>query len=423
MANTNNSENNSIVNKMSHRKRNSLSSLKIIAINTNSLISLSKRYKLLNFLDTNKPDIALISETKLNKRYKIQFENYDIIRADRLNSQKGGGTAIIINRHFPYQQIFSPSSSNNKIVEYTRIKIQNNNYNLFITSLYVNNLGKRIFIDEIKDLFHKLDLTRGKNYYVMAGDLNARHTEWGDSVDKIKGTLLKRWEISEGLLYRAKIIHPANPSYPSSGSYIDLCIVDSRLEMQDTISGKINTLDYPSDHKALIFTVCLPTHLNTIEPSLNYRFMFKKTKWKKFQKNLNNLHNTEIPNNKNLNIPEIDNYIDQLSNSIQSAIEISVPKYKPKDNVLSYVNHRIKKLHKTKSLLISYLNKNYKIHNNRIDTNFIKYLINHLNMKLKAEYKIAYIRFWEAQVKQINHRNAEALFPKINTFFKKHGFN
>ena len=161
----------------------------------------------------------MICETKLSTRYKLQFLNYELIRTDRLNSQKGGGTAILIKRNIQFEQIFFPSSKNNKSLEYTIIKTQATNYSLYIVALHANNLEKKIFIDEINSLFSKLDLTNCKHYFVMAGDLNVRHSCWGDIVNKTKGTLLKNWEFNDGLLYRAKIIPPAIPTFPSSGSY------------------------------------------------------------------------------------------------------------------------------------------------------------------------------------------------------------
>ena len=48
-------------------------SIKIISVNTNSLISLNKRQELLNFLNNENSDIVLICETKLSKlRRKLQ---------------------------------------------------------------------------------------------------------------------------------------------------------------------------------------------------------------------------------------------------------------------------------------------------------------------------------------------------------------
>ena len=86
-----------------HTSRNAnIALLKILSINTNSLVALNKRYNLLQFISKNNIDIALTCETKLNHRHKIQFANYNIIRTDRSPKSKGGGTAIIIKNTIPF---------------------------------------------------------------------------------------------------------------------------------------------------------------------------------------------------------------------------------------------------------------------------------------------------------------------------------
>lgn len=68
---------------------------KIYAVNTNSIISQNKQFILQTFLDEKKPDIVLLSETKLNASHHINFKNYRILRTDRPLAVQGGGTAIV----------------------------------------------------------------------------------------------------------------------------------------------------------------------------------------------------------------------------------------------------------------------------------------------------------------------------------------
>lgn len=53
--------------------------LNIIHINVNSLIKLSRRYVLSNFLSKHKPDLVLLNETKLNSKHKVSFKDYIMI--------------------------------------------------------------------------------------------------------------------------------------------------------------------------------------------------------------------------------------------------------------------------------------------------------------------------------------------------------
>ena len=167
--------------------------LKIFSINVNSLVSHSKRHELIKFLESHNPDIVLLCETKLNKRHKVQFSDYEIIRTDRPNSQKGGGTAILIKRdlNISWSQIYSPSSLRNEILEYTIIQLNlNNSKKLFIVSVYANNEYRNIFTNELNQLFSSLKLNNLDNYFIVAGDLNARQISWGDVNSNYKGFLL-----------------------------------------------------------------------------------------------------------------------------------------------------------------------------------------------------------------------------------------
>lgn len=81
-----------------------LSQMKIIALNVNSLVSLSKRSELSIFLNRHNPLALLLSETKLNKKHKIIFNGYNIIRTDR-GLGSGGGTAIVLKNNIKYELI------------------------------------------------------------------------------------------------------------------------------------------------------------------------------------------------------------------------------------------------------------------------------------------------------------------------------
>ena len=137
----------------------SLITLKIPSNNVNFFVSLSKCYDLHQFVKVNNLDITMICETKLNRLYKLQFSDYDIVRVDRNLSEKGGGTAILIKSNIPYTQIYHPSSRNNSVIEYSMIQIKLTNKNLFLVTVYVNNIDRNIYIDEINYLCRKLNLS------------------------------------------------------------------------------------------------------------------------------------------------------------------------------------------------------------------------------------------------------------------------
>ena len=300
------------------------------------------------------------------------------------------------------------------------IKLQSKK--LFIIAAYANNQANKKFINELDYLFNKLNLIDVNNLYVVAGDFNARHTLWGDSIDRRKGIMLKNWLDNEGIVYRSRIIPPSTATFPRANSFLDLCLLDSRLKIINLNNDKIRTLDYNSDHCALSFTINLSdiAIINNIDPNNSYRFIFKKTKWNKFSKKLRKLHNEEIPHNRNLSIHEINNYISNIELSIKKTIDETVPKYNPNNNVLNYISDKIKKLHRYKSFLVTTLNNHYKqaYPPTSHSIPFLKSIINKINVVLKNEYKTTYTKYWETQIATIDHRNSDQFFLKINRYFR-----
>jgi len=179
---------------------------------------------------------------------------------------------------------------------------------------------------------------------------------------KKKGPFPFEWLNGGGLSYRARVIPFDRRTFPSFGSYLDLCFADERIQFTDLNGGKIKTRDYCSDHRALVFTIDVGNifAIPLIDPSTTHRHAFKRTKWKKLSRTLDKNYNLDIPSDRCLSVEEINEHIVQLENIMNETISSVVPKYKPKDNTLCYVNTRIRRLQKYKSFLITTLNNTYK---------------------------------------------------------------
>ncbi|KAL7286456.1 hypothetical protein TKK_0019402 [Trichogramma kaykai] len=396
------------------------SAVKIAAINVNSIVSINKRNDLLNFTNTHNLDIVLIGETKLSERHRIYFNNHDFIRTDR-KSNKGVGTAILIKNTLPYNIVSHPSCSDNVAIEYTIVNIVLGRLKLLVVSLYAGGRDDRAFINELDRLVEELKLTHPYNYFLIAGDFNAKHTQWGNPYTRTRGRMLSGWIDARCITTRMKLHAPILPTFPSANSSIDLCLADCRLNFTDLIDDKIKTLDYNSDHLALCFTVSIPCELNSIDPSDSHHFSFKKTKWPKFTTYLQSNYIHNIPTNRNLTNTEIDRNITTIADFIMNAIKNIVPKYKPSNNFMIYSNTTIKKLHKYKSFLISLRNKFYRnpAHiNSLIDLDSLKFLINLTNHTLNNEYKKSQTKYWDCVHSKINYKNSETFFPQINRFFR-----
>lgn len=172
---------------------NYLNKLKIISINVNSMVTNQKRFSLYNILKSQNPDIVFLAETKLKQNHVIRFKEYNIIREDRSNKY-GGGTAIIIRKNIAYQKINTYDLRNNSILEHTIIKIKiNPNSNLILIAAYATCGNQKEFIPDLNNLFNQLKLNCKKNYFILAGDLNAKHTNWLNPNNNPRGISLDRW--------------------------------------------------------------------------------------------------------------------------------------------------------------------------------------------------------------------------------------
>ncbi|KAK0166659.1 hypothetical protein PV327_004151 [Microctonus hyperodae] len=117
---------------------------------------------------------------------------------------------------------------------------------------------------------------------------------------------------------------------------------------------------------------------------------------------------------------EIDEHLKQMENEIRTTIEAIVPKTTEKDNIYCYENKKIHKLQKTKSQLITLLNrtkKNAYVNNTNL-INELTQAIKHTKRQLHREFTTNIEQHWERTYKKINHKEADTFFPTINRLFR-----
>lgn len=409
-----------MVNKNSIQINKSPLKLSIASINVNSIQTNHRRYELLEFSKKYKHDLILLNETKLTNHHKIAFKRYNIYRSDRPNSKQGGGTAIMIKKEISHELISYPSSKNNVLLEYTIIKIKSTkNRNLYIISAYATNDSRSLFITELNQVFTKLNLENTKNYYVLAGDLNARPLQWGNNSSNDRGRQLIKWEKEEALFFKANILIPECPTFATGNSFLDIAIIDDRITIENNINNKLKTLDYDSDHKAITLTISINNEQFNINLDQEHKYNYKATNWSKFTQNLNNEYKIKIKNNINLTTEEIDKNISEINKAIINTIQSTVPTYKTNDSVHKYISKRIIKLQKHKSQTITQLNKTLlKKPWKTQEVSVLKRKIQELKILLRKEFNKTTDAYWANQIKQINHKDAESFFPKINRMLR-----
>ena len=136
-----------------------------------------------------------------------------------------------------------------------------------------------------------MNLQNENNYYILGGDLNAKHTEWGTDNNNEKGKLLNDWLIDNEITFGCKLYATCFPSYPRSGSYLDICLSDCRLHIatEDNTVNSLKNLRYDSDHEAVEIVASINSELENFTLLLQkdqFNSYYKITNWKKFQNKL-----------------------------------------------------------------------------------------------------------------------------------------
>ncbi|CAG5088283.1 Similar to ORF1: Nucleic-acid-binding protein from transposon X-element (Drosophila melanogaster) [Cotesia congregata] len=365
---------------------------------------------------------------KLNEKVNSNSSRIDQIMAatDRPNSTKGGGTAIAIHNKLKFTTIHYPHSLKNKVIEYTAIKIKiSNKANLIIISIYATQKYGQTFINELNKLMREFKLDNASNYYLIAGDFNTKHISWGDVDSNNRGDQLVDWLEANYLQYKISMIPPSTPTFHNAKikSYLDHCLIDMRIDVEDLINGKLITLPYDSDHWAISLTIFIEvesTDFTHNQDSNRKALNYKKANWNKFGRNLLDNYTDEcsVPYDRNLSIEEIDNHIIELENKIVNSIQATVPTIKKKDDYfIKYSNRKINKLHAYKSFLIRRKFKNIPVSSQ--EKIKIKAIIKRINTLIQREFKKTVTAYWEAQVKSINYKKPQDFFPKINRMLRQ----
>lgn len=121
----------------------------------------------------DKSNIMLASDI-----FNISFQGYSVLRSDRRNAYQCGGTAILVKDSIKFTKIFPNCLVSNVCLEATIIEIKTlDDISLIVISAYAPGSNKKEFIPELQGLFVEFNLKSSANYYILAGHLNAKHSD------------------------------------------------------------------------------------------------------------------------------------------------------------------------------------------------------------------------------------------------------
>lgn len=269
--------------------------------NAQSITSISKQLQLELFLENERIDLLLLSETFLKQQHIFNIKNFTVYRNDRL-ALAHGGVAIAI-RSSIHHKLCCPISTN--IIENISVEISINNIQTTITSAYCPRTSPHFSND-------LLLLTSLSTNYMIFGDFNAKHTSWNCRSNNVSGNALFSLQQNSDFMIYHTDSHTHFPHSGQSPSTIDLLISNVNFAF-DLISNDDLML---SDHTPIIckYGTALRTERKTYD--------YSRANWQTFRR----IINTEINAISNFESPaEIDIAINKFTELITTAKAASIP--------------------------------------------------------------------------------------------------
>ena len=252
-----------------------------------------------------------MSETHTTKDSFLKMPGYSAYWTNHPSGKARGGSALFVNkkiRHFPTENV------NEEYVQTTGITVKQKNKEINIFAAYCPpryNINKENFIQ----MFAKL----GK-YFIIAGDFNAKHTNWGSQLNLPKGRELLK-AINQ---YGCEAHSAKKPTYwPTDPEKIpdllDFFIVKGILASNIFME---NITDLSSDHTPVLMNLSGEVIRRPVKQTLTN----KKTDWNLFRKTLNERINLKT---RMRNIEELETVAANFIETIQEVARVSTPLSKP----------------------------------------------------------------------------------------------
>lgn len=412
---------------------------KIIALNVNSIYTIQRRDAIADFLNLHNPQMLLLSETKLTQKCRVSFAGYTCVRNDRETStsvRPNGGTAIVIANTIKFEHIRLPAQS---FLEKTVIRVElASQKKLFVISAYGKTAESSVFNTDFADLFCMLDLSNVNNYYIMAGDLNAKHRSWRNLINNGRGNAIYSWLQDHGMQFRSQLYHTSLPTFDRGSSYLDIAIADARVTFATTVTAAESNnhdehglllLPFDSDHGAIQMNIALEDDDVFMRRHHIGRHRYDTVDWQSFNSQLYLALNrnrrvpgaTIVPADRNINDDEIDTYVNVLQSSVADTIDRHVKRTREATSSNKFVNWRIKLLKRRKNEVLHAI---FDVKKQQPHLTSIAHLrrlkseLAHLQKLIKDNFRKSINGYWQSVFENISPTNAKHMLPTINRIFR-----
>ena len=241
---------------------------------------------------------------------------HSICRLDRPGVQKGGGVAIAIRRGLEFRAL---PDYHLTVIEAIGIELQTPDGPIEVIAAYCPLQTKHSdgSTNRLKNELQKL--TRRQGRFILAGDLNARHSLWGNVRNNRNGVVLAE-DLPAG---HYVVLHPDSPTYYSPagvGSTLDIVITN----MADNLSNPNAITDLSSDHLPVVLTVEQEINRRPMHRRKNYH----RANWNQLQRFVED-RTSENP------VLETTDDVDSVLRELASVIGEAESRFIPKATVAS----------------------------------------------------------------------------------------
>lgn len=281
-------------------------SLTILSWNANGLKNHKDEF--LITLQEKRIDIALISETHFTNNYSLNLPGFRSYQTNHPDGTAHAGAAIYVRSSLASHQL---TNFQTDYIQSCAVSISINSISISIAAIYCPP-KHAIHSNQFDLYFHTL----GHNF-IVGGDINAKHIQWGCRTTNPRGNSLLQ-SITHNTL---RVISPPNPTYwPTSPrkrpDILDIFIT----KIPSTLHSSIINLHAPcSDHSPILLTIdCQPLPNQYNAPPLH-----SQINWENFQESI--LQKTSLKVRLKTTA-DIDDAVNLLTSNIQtSAWESALP--------------------------------------------------------------------------------------------------
>ena len=268
---------------------------------------LNHKQEVITFLNIHKIDILLISESHFTNLTVFKIPHYNVYNTPHPDGTAHGGTTLIIRNTISHYEL--PQYQTNKI-QATIVEVNTMPWRFTVAAIY-SPPRHNISTDEYKDFLQTLG-----NRFIVGGDWNAKHTQWGSRLTTSKGRNLWRAMRDSNYDYISNGAPTYWPTDPRKLPDLLDFFVSHGLHRNNYLIH--SNYDLSSDHTPVIVSLSTAAINKPLPPKLTTR----NTDWNAFQNYLDE--------NTNLNIrlkspPDLDDAAHYFTTLVQKAAWFSTP--------------------------------------------------------------------------------------------------